>query len=151
MAYSSPLSRKLDDLGIRAEFAYGAALETRSWGAHNWRVTLTRRVKGGGRRQITVDFFGGDRVTNPSAADVVSSLALDARCGLDTWADYCAEQGIEADLGDDPDEADVNELIEQYGKEAVQSLLVWKACRKIAPRIVRFLGDDYDAVVNAEH
>lgn len=112
--------------GVRADFVYGAARKPAAWdgAAHNWRVTL--RHKG---RRLTVDFYGGAAVTNPSAADVLSGLILDASVP-DSFAEFCAEFG--------------------YDEDSRAAEATWRACVAMGPRVRRLLGDDFEAFARAE-
>jgi hypothetical protein len=125
----SQLTRLCDELHIRCDAQYGG-VELPDWrtpGMHPYKVTLRF-----GKRQLTVPFFMGSACERePTAADVLSCLAFDARCGEDTFEDFCGN------LGYDPDSR--------------KAEATWKACTEMAPRLRRFLGDAYVDVINAEH
>jgi len=83
-------------------------------------------------RSITTPFFmGSAHCSEPTAADVLSSLVLDTQCGEESFEDFCA------DLGYDPDSRKAERI--------------WAQCHKIAPKVRRFLGDSFDAIAQAEH
>lgn len=120
----SKLETKLEALGIKAEAKYvGSAPE--GWGdrgASAWKVKLVRRG-----RQLTVGFFTGSAITNdPDAASVISCLISDARAGEQSFEEFCSDFG--------------------YDEDSRKAEKTWNACRIIAPRIERFLGDDFAAV-----
>jgi hypothetical protein len=121
----SELERLCRNMGLRAEFLSGAA-EGKGWdeASHNWRVKLTFR-----RRTYACDFFGGAAVTNPSVADVVSSLVLDCQSG------------------ENPD--DFDDLCD--GMKCSEAVKLWRQVEAMAPKIRAFLGDDFDKFAEAEH
>lgn len=110
---------------VTASFRYGEA-EYREDMANDWKVTL--RFKG---RRLTTDFYGGELVENPNAADVLSSLILDARIGEEDFEDYCANFGVDSD--------------------SRSAYATWKACRDGAAKLHRFLGEDFNRFANLEH
>jgi hypothetical protein len=123
----SDLDRLCESRRVRLEANYGEARGEGFEGAyHNWRVTLKYRG-----RQLTTDFFGGAMVTDPSAADVLSSLLMDARVGEETFEDFCSDFGYE------PDSRDAHKT--------------WQACTRMAPRVRRLLGDSLELFEGAEH
>lgn len=122
----SELQRLCDRKGLKADFQYGAATKPHADMPNNWRVTLTYQG-----RQLTTDFYGGSMVTNPEAADVVSSLILDGTCGDQSFKDFCADFGYDVD-----------------SRKAEQT---WKACAAMTPKIKRLLGNDFETFANAEH
>jgi hypothetical protein len=122
----SELQALCESKGLKADFRYGEATEPSDIGPHNWRVKLTYR----GRR-LTVNFYGGDMVTNPSAADVIGSLCLDTSAGEQSFADFCSDFG--------------------YDVDSRKAEKIWKACATLAPKVRRLLGDDFDTFARAEH
>jgi hypothetical protein len=123
------LERLCRKLNIRTTCEYGAVEVPEGWGAgtHPWKVRLRF-----GRRSLTVPFFQGCAHTSePTAADVLSSLALDARAGDQSFEEFCGDYGY------DPDSRTAERT--------------WKACARTAPRLRRFLGDHFDEIANAEH
>jgi len=123
---TSDLERLCETKNVRIDARYGAAKKSVDWAAHSWRVTLRL-----GRRSLSCDFFGGAAVGEPSAADVISSLLLDGSSGEESFSDFCAN------LAYDEDSRKAHEM--------------WRSCRSMAPKIRKFLGDDYDAFLHAEH
>lgn len=122
--------KQLKDLvaadNVLIQAVYGAARKKDPKMPQNWRVTLTRKG-----RQLSVDYFGGGAVKDISAADVLYSLCLDARCGEYSFDEFCNELGYDSD------------------SRAAEK--VWKACKATAPKLHQFLGDDFEAYANAEH
>jgi len=121
----SELEQLCEKKGLTAEFLYGEAVGD-GWknAVHNWRCTLTYQG-----RSYSCDFFGGESVTTPSAADVVSSLVLD-----------CTSV-------EDPDQFD-----ELCGDTKFSEVLkLWHALEEAAPKIRAFLGDNFDKFAEAEH
>ena len=105
---------------------YGAAPEYREDMPNNWRVEL--RYRG---RRLTTDFYGGSAVENITAADVLSSLILDANAGDQSFEDFCGDFG--------------------YDEDSRTAERTWRACAAMVPRLRRFLGDDYDRFASCEH
>lgn len=120
-----------EKLKITAESRYGVDRDPLP-GVHDgmdaWTVTLRF-----GRRRLTVPFFMGvgHNGAEPDAASVLYCLASDARAGAVSFEDFASEFGY------DPD-----------SRKAEQ---IWKACRRLAPRVRQFLGDAFEDVANAEH
>jgi hypothetical protein len=101
-------------------------------GSYHYKVRLSRNVPGYGPRQITTYFSCGpawDR--EPQAADVLSCLISDARSGEESFEDFCSELG--------------------YDSDSRQAERIWRTCRKVAPKVERFLADDREEFENAEH
>lgn len=97
------------------------------WAVHNWRVTLKL-----GRKRLSTDYFGGSQVFDPSAADVLYALLLDARVGSQPFADYCADFGLDTD--------------------SRKAEATWRKCRATARKLRRFLGPDLvQALSQLEH
>lgn len=94
---------------------------------HVWTATLRL-----GRRKLSTAFRTGTAVDAPTVADVVSSLLLDARCGEQTFEDYCADFG--------------------YDSDSRKAEAIWKRCKAMAPRVVHFFGEDnFEALSRLEH
>jgi hypothetical protein len=122
------LTTLLERDNVRAEFKFGAASKRASSQhmVNNLRVTLKRK----GRR-MSVDFYGGSAVANPSAADVLSSLCLDSNSSA-SFEDFCGEFG--------------------YDSDSIQALKTFKACQGIAKRFLKFLGAQaFAEYCQAEH
>lgn len=130
----SELDRLCSSLGVRAETTYGNDELDASDGyddwrrtAHPWTVTLRY-----GRRRLTVPFWTGSAHTeDPTAADVLACLVSDARAGEQSFEEFCADFG--------------------YDSDSRQAHNTWKACSKLAPRVRRLLGDDFERFARAEH
>lgn len=88
---------------------------------NNWRVVLYYKGK-----TFETDFYGGLAVTNPTAADVVSSLFLDAHGWDDSesFEDFCDMFGF------DPDSRKAERI--------------YNACGTTANRLRWFFGDEYE-------
>ncbi len=93
-----------------------------------WTVTL--RYQG---RRLTTNFYmgSGHAGKEPTAADVVSSLILDASAGEQSFEDFCTDLG--------------------YDTDSRRAFRTYTACRKTAPKIHRLLGDAFDRFAAAEH
>lgn len=106
----------------------GRKVDADKWEHDAWKVTL--RFQG---RQLTTDFRSGTGHggKEPSPADVLASLILDADCGDRSFEDFCG------DLGYDPDSRKAERI--------------WKACKRTAPKVRRLLGEHFEAFQNAEH
>ena len=125
----SKLSALCEKLNIKAASVYGAVKLLEGWEriAHPYKVTLYK-----GKRQLTVPFFmGAAHTREPTAADVLACLTSDARAGELTFEQFC-------------DEFD-------HDSDSRKTEATWKACVKLAPRLRRFLGEDFEAVSSAEH
>ncbi len=126
----SNLERLTETLGIKITSQYGGVDTPDDWprGTHPYKVTLRFQ-----KRQLTVPFFMGPaNEKEPTVADVLYCLAIDARAGEDdSFADFCSNMG--------------------YDTDSRKAMDTWKACVTMAPRLRRFLGDSFDAVAEAEH
>lgn len=112
---------------ITSEYGKARSKPEGDWAHHSYRVTL--RYRG---RQISTDFFQGSGYSaEPTSADVLSSLMLDARSGRESFAMFCDDFGYEPD--------------------SRKAHATWEACRKIVPRLQRFLNGKYETFESAEH
>lgn len=116
---------------VRADVVWGNDVDTSGddWRqeANPYTVTLKRK-----RRQIVTPFWTGTAwTTDPTAADVLSSLLLDARCGEMSFEDYCGEFG--------------------YDTDSRKDYATWKQCQETALKVRKFLGDNFNEYANAEH
>lgn len=85
-----------------------------------------------GKRRLSAPFFVGQGWTkSPNAADVLSSLVMDAAYGNDSFEDFCANTG--------------------YDTDSRQAERIYKACVATLPKVQRFLGADYQTFTTAEH
>lgn len=108
---------------IRAEVKYGNDYrgDDDGWRASSnpWTVTLKN-----GRRRMTVPYWTGSAITDePTAADVLESLLLDASVGDQSFHDFCADLG--------------------YDEDSRKAERLHRECQRIAERLARFLGADY--------
>lgn len=129
MSRTESLSDVCSELKITCEARYGANRTTPDdFAGHNpYRVTLRK-----GRRQLSTDFFTGSGWRKePGAADVLSCLCSDAYAGEQTFEDFCSDMGMDQD-----------------SRKAER---IWRACKAIAPKLRRFLGEDFDRCANADH
>ena len=102
-----------------------------AWQCHPYRVKLWRYVDGK-KRTISVDFFCGMAWNaEPRAADVLSSLVSDASSVHESFEDWCANYG--------------------YDTDSRKAERTYKACQELAPKVLRFLGDEADLFAGAEH
>jgi hypothetical protein len=140
------LERLCRKYSITAKCVYGTAEpwpdEWEGRACHPWTVTLSwygPQGKSDSRQKpltITVSFFQGVAHENePTAADVLSSLLVDASVedhgSLEAWA---------ADLGYNPD-----------SRKAART---YRGCLKMAPRVRAFCGNDDEVLAelrDAEH
>lgn len=94
--------------------------------AHGYRVTLKYQ-----RRRYTCNFWMGSAHTDePTSADVLNSLLLDASADAMSFEDWCSDFGAEPD-----------------SRKAERT---YRACLKAAKGIKRLLGADYDRFRDAE-
>lgn len=123
------LASVCEALKIRIESRPTVAPTTEEWpeGSSHWVVVLHM-----GRRSIRTPYHMGPAFEGePSVADVLSSLMIDASCGDQSFEDYCSDLGVNSDSR------------KEYAS--------WEACHEIAPKVRRFLGKAYDRIANAEH
>ena len=99
----------------------------------NWKdgTAWTVRLKHQGRSLTTSFFQGSAHKTAPSAADVLSCLASDARSGEQSFEDFCGDFGYDAD-----------------SRKAHET---WKTCARMTKQLHKLLGDAFEEVADAEH
>ena len=130
----SNLQDLCDAKGLKASVKYGGKTRVSDLPHDDWRYTarhwtVTLKYQG---RQMSVEFWQGSAHTKePTAADALSSIILDANCGEQTFEDFCSEFG--------------------YDSDSRKAEKTWKACAKTAPKVRRLLGDDFDLFAQAEH
>lgn len=101
----------------------------KQWGAEASHWTVTLRM---GRRRISTPYHMGSALKGrPEAAEVLSSLLIDASAGEKSFDDHCADFGL--------------------SRDSRAEYATWETCRKIAPRVRRFLGDAFERAAAAEH
>jgi len=128
---TSALDRLCTAKGVRIESQYGGVEVPEGWlpGTHPYKVTL--RYQG---RQLTVPFYMGPANDHePSAGDVLSCLIMDA-CSYENatdFEDFCRDFG--------------------YDTDSRKAERIYKALEVQAPKVRRFLGDDFETFAEAEH
>lgn len=124
------LEQVCDRLKIKAQVRYGNKVtEPDDWQQSANPYTVTLRFQG---RRLTCDFFTGSGWTKePNAADVLSSLVLDANCGDMTFEEFCQEFG--------------------YDEDSRKAERTWRQCKRMSPKVRQFLGEHLDEVANAQH
>ena len=120
---------------VKATFKYGEATQPANWdnAHHNWKVVL--RYEG---RQLTTNFYGGSAVTNPTVADVLSSLILDSYAGELDFADFCADYGYDYNCC-------------EFDCEKNRIRKTWKQCQKLGKGVRRLLGNNFAQFADKEH
>ena len=127
---TSQLERLCDKLGVTVETLDCIAVPDH-WPQGTWGINVRLRYK---RRQLTTPFYLGPAHTSePSAGDVLSCLISDANTAecSDTFEGFCDDFGLDHD-----------------SRKAEHT---WKLVQRLAPKVRRFLGDDWDTFVDAEH
>ena len=129
----SEMERLCERMNVRADVSYGNNVRTDGteddWkrNANPWTVRLKFQ-----RRTLTVPFWTGVACEGePSAADVLNCVCSDTRSGEMTFSEFCSEFGSDDD-----------------SRSAERT---WRACAAMAPRVRRFLGDEFDTFAGAEH
>jgi hypothetical protein len=124
----SDLQKLCEDKKISIRCEYGMApLNENFPDSHGYKVVL--RYQG---RQLTTNFYMGSAHTKePTAADVLYCLCSDAMSGRDSFEDFCSNLGCNDD--------------------SIKALNTWKQCQKMAAKLPRFLGEEYNTFVQAEH
>lgn len=94
-------------------------------GASTWKVTLKR-----GSARLTTPFaMGSAHKGQPDIVDVVSSLVLDASSAGESFKDFADNFG--------------------YSDDSLTAKATWKAIETMAPKVKKFFGRDYPAVIEA--
>ena len=125
----SELERLCEKKHVRCEAQYGGVEVPEGWtpGTHPYKVTLRK-----GNRRLTVPFFMGPaNEKEPTAADVLHCLVSDARMGEMDFHEFCGEFG--------------------YDEDSRKAEATHKQCVALAPRIRKFLGEDFEEFERAEH
>jgi hypothetical protein len=117
------VNNRLADLGIRISSEYGTAHYNESFpNSHPYMVTLRY-----GRRSMRVPFYMGPALTDePTAADVLSCLILDASATEISFEEWCADLG--------------------YDEDSRKAEATYRACVKNGQKVRRLLGDAFDTV-----
>ena len=126
----SQLQDVCEKLKITARVRYGNKVTIEDeWQKTATPYTVTLRFRG---KRLTTPYFTGSALTEePTAADVLSSLVVDASCGELSFDEFCRDYG--------------------YDTDSRKAERTWKACVWVAPKIRAFLGDAFDEIANAEH
>lgn len=127
----SELETFCDERGVTIECSYYS--EPPPWDARDmdgWKCRLRYQ-----RRSLTVPFWmgRGHHGAEPTAGDVLGCLILDAT-GYENardFEDWCSEYG--------------------YDTDSRKAERIYKAVKASAPKIRRFLGDDFEAFAAKEH
>jgi len=95
---------------------------------NKYRVTLKYQ----GRRLTTEFYTGVGWKQDPTAADVLACLILDARSAESaTFEEFCAYL--------------------DYSNDSRKAERIYRKCKSLGPRIRRLLGADFDAFASKEH
>ena len=118
-------------LRITSEYADHNPSMDDSANMDHYRVTL-RRKDGDQRRTLTIHFSKGygHKGAEPTAAEVIDCLLSDASGADQDFEDWASDLGFDTD-----------------SRKAER---IYTACVRIAAKLRRFLGDDYEAFQNAE-
>lgn len=98
------------------------------WDHYAWHVTLTMYGK-----RLTIPYRMGlahaknGTPTRPTAGEVLECLVLDAGCGEDDYADFCASLG--------------------YDEDSRKALAMWHACRKTREDLENWAGNLFGALM----
>jgi hypothetical protein len=96
-------------------------------GARGFKVRLSYQG-----RTLTVPFYqGAARTKDPTAADVLRCIMSDARAGEQDFESFCGDFG--------------------YHPDSRKAEATWRACRKVAPKVRRLLGADFESFESKEH
>ena len=123
------LEKLCETAGVTIVNKYGAPVNDNFRDANGWTCTL--RYQG---RRLTVPFYQGTAITHePTAADVLYCLCSDATSveNASSFEDWCADFG--------------------YDTDSRSAERIYKACERIAAKLRRLLGDDFDKFAGAEH
>ncbi len=125
---TSDLEKLCQEKGVKCASKFIGENERDGWRCRSWRVTV--RYHG---RRLTTDFHQGMALERePTAADVVSSLCSDAHTvDGQSFEDFCSDFG--------------------YDTDSRKAESIYKACRKMAPKVRRLLREDFETFANAEH
>ena len=129
----SELEEACDALGVRTKIEETDTQPPDGFvaGTRSWRVQLIL-----GKRKLTVPFYTGPGLKEaPTAADVLNCIISDSTSGEMSEEEFLSEFGYE-----DPEDGEPNP-----GKK------VYRACKRMAPRVRKFLGDEFDSLMNKQH
>ena len=131
------MDRMCERYRITAEWVEGPThrVDDDGWEHHGGKVRITHRGVNGATRQMTLPFRMGMGLDPDEMrpADVVSSVALDARLGMEGFEDFCSELG--------------------YDTGSRKAHASWRECQRSAQRFERFCTSQVmlDDLSSAEH
>lgn len=137
MAYESELSKLCAAKGVKIKSIHKGYVSAREdkelrggpgWEHDAWTVTLSYQ---GRKLQTSYNTGMAHTDKDPDVADVLSSVLSDSRDTDLLFEDWAG------DLGYDPD--------------SIKALKVFKACKRLAPKVSRLLGADFEVFRKAEH
>ena len=123
------LNEMCRDMRLRADVAFGAEPNANFRDSQGWTVTLRRSKP---RLRLTVCFYTGLALREPTAEDVLDCLLSDASTvdGCRGFEDWCTDLDHNAD--------------------SIKALRLFESCRTQSGKLRKFLGDDYEAFICAE-
>ena len=92
----------------------GVSPDAPDWAAQEWRITL--RHDG---RRMSFPYYGGGAASDPTADDVVETIAMDAHALAVSFEEWCDEYG--------------------YDTDSRSAERTYRACRKLGARFVRLV------------
>lgn len=125
----SELSDFCEAQKLTAVVKYGAPHNENFPDSNSWTITLKYK-----NRRMTVPFYTGYAfATDPTSADVLSCLLMDATSidNYGTFEDWCSDFGYDTD----------SRKVEK----------IYKDCEKTNKKLHKFLGEDFDLFVEKEH
>lgn len=126
--YQSKMTKLCDQFNVTCKYKLGTGAPWPS-GQRHYKVTLYFPIEDASRnRRLIVDFWTNG---TPMVEDVLHGLCGDAFYGEETFENFCAELG--------------------YDQDSRKAETTWKACKMLAPKLRRFLGEHYETFSTAEH
>ena len=117
---------RLDNMRTEAVYSNQPVPDGFAHGSTPWRVTLLRK-----RRKLTVDFFTGPAICRePDAEGVLDCLLSNVSAGEQSFEEFCSEFGYDEDIR--------------------SAYVIWEKCHAMAPRVRKFLGDDFNDYLYAD-
>ena len=93
--------------------------------ANPWTITLKNKNK-----RMTIPFWTGSALGEPSTFDVLHCLISDANCVADGFEWFCDSLG--------------------YNKDSIKDMRLYKACVANRNKLQRFLGDEFNNLLGLE-